>query len=273
MRLNNQIKFLSIVVPCYMEEKTITPTLESLTSVLRGTGLKYELICVIDGILDNTYSVVKKLKAPHLRIYAYEKNQGKGYAVRYGMAKAQGDVIGFMDANGIKPSSLSMLLQHLYWYNADIIIGSKRHPASKVDYPALRRLMSFLSQMATRLLFDVQVRDTQVGIKLFKRKVLEKILPRLVVTDWAFDIEMLAVPHYLGYKNIFESPIELEGSVSKETSAVISKGLFKNMFSAALDALAVFYRLRIQHFYDDSNSAYWHRSPDLEFERKTHARP
>lgn len=267
MRLNNKIKLLSIAIPCYKEEKIIASTVENLTSVLKDTGLEYEIICVIDGMLDNTYSIVKKLKIPHLRIYAYEKNHGKGYAVRYGMARAKGDVIGFMDANGINPASLNMLLQHFYWYNADIIIGSKRHPASKVDYPPLRRLMSFMSQMASRLLFDIQIRDTQVGIKLFKREVLVRTLPRLVVTDWAFDIEMLAVPHYLGYTNIFESPIELEGSISKETSAVVSKGLFKNMIRAALDASAVFCRLRILHFYDDSNSKHWHKNPDLEFRR------
>lgn len=260
-----RIKLLSIVIPCYKEQKTIVPTLTKLEAVLRDTGLHYEIICVVDGFLDDTFAIASRLSTPHLRVVGYEVNRGKGHAVRYGMARAKGDVIGFMDANGINPRSLNMLLQHFYWYNADIIVGSKRHPVSKVVYPPLRRLVSYFSQKLIKFLLGIDVKDTQVGIKLFRREVLVKVLPRLLVKEFAFDIEMLAVANYLGFKRIFESPVELEIEASLETSSVFKKGFVKQLLLTLKDTLAVVYRINIRHYYDDNSHDNWRRNPDLEF--------
>jgi hypothetical protein len=104
--------------------------------------------------------------------------------------------------------------------------------------------------MMIRMLFDLEVRDTQVGAKLFKKAVIKEILPLLLVKDWAFDIELLAVAYRRGYKSIYESPVELELSTSIETSAVFSKGFVRTSLKMLWDTLAVFYRLKIQHYYD-----------------------
>lgn len=266
MAKDKQIKLLSIVIPCYKEEKNIAATLANLEPVLKSTGLKYEIIPVVDGILDSTYDILKKIKSPHIRSYAYQKNRGKGHAVRYGMARAKGDVIGFIDANGISPSSLLMLLQHYEWYDADIIIGSKRHPVSKVKYAPIRRVISFFSQILIKTLLGINVRDTQVGIKIFKREVLERVLPRLLVKEFAFDVEVLAVANHLGFTHIYEAPVELKDLIY-ESSSVLKKGFLKSHFLALRDTLAVFYRMHILHYYDDTGAENWRRNPDLEFWR------
>ena len=84
-----------------------------------------------------------------------------------------------------------MGLEHFKWYKADIIVGSKRHQASLVNYPFLRKGMSFGYQMLVRILFGLKIRDSQLGMKIFRRDVLNKILPKLVVKGYAFDIEIL----------------------------------------------------------------------------------
>ena len=256
---------ISIVVPAFCEERTIVKTLTNLDKVLSNTNHSYEIICVVDGNVDKTYEKAKRLSLHHLRVLSYETNRGKGHAVRYGMARARNQIVGFIDANGINPNSLNMLLQHFYWYNADIMIGSKRHPASKVTYPFVRRVLSLGSQLIIRLLLNINVKDTQVGIKLFRRQVLETILPRLLVKDWAFDVEVLAVAYHLGFKRIYEAPVELELSTSKDTSRVMSKGFIRVVLHAFWDTLAIFYRLKINRYYDNSKSDLWRRNPDLEF--------
>lgn len=247
--MENKIN-LSLVVPAYREEKTIVATLMGLDSVLSDLNFNYEIICVIDGRVDKTFEMANKIKNPHLKIFVYENNLGKGHAVKYGMEKARGEIIGFIDANGINPRSIPMLLQHFFWYKADIIVGSKRHPVSKVHYPWLRRVLSWGYQMVIRLFFDLEIRDTQVGAKLFKRSVVTKVLPLLLVKDFAFDIEFLAVAYHKGFKNIYESPIELESSADEDTSAVFSKGFIRTSARMFWDTLAVFYRLKIMHYYD-----------------------
>lgn len=242
--------YLSIVVPAYKEEKTIVSTLSGINRILSTLNINYEIICVVDGLVDKTLEKVSKIKNPNLKILYYTKNLGKGNAVRYGMERAKGEIVGFVDANGINPRSIPMLLQHFNWYKADIIVGSKRHPVSKVRYPWFRRILSWGYQKLIRILFDIEIRDTQVGAKLFKKAVVAKILPLLLVKDWAFDIELLAVANRKGFIKIYESPIELELGADKDTSRIFSRGFVQTSARMFWDTLAVFYRLKIRHYYD-----------------------
>ncbi|MFC1649258.1 glycosyltransferase [Patescibacteria group bacterium] len=254
---NNMI---SIVMPAYKEEGIIEKSLLETVAVMDKIGSDYEIICVVDGKLDDTERNAKRVMKKHpdkVKVFSYRNNAGKGHAVRYGFAKVKGDIVGFFDAGfDINHQAIEMLLLHLKWYNADIIVGSKRHPASKVNYPWQRRIISFGSQFLVRLLFGLKIKDTQVGIKFFRREVLEAITPRLLVKEWAFDIEILAVSNYLGFKRIFEAPIELKLDFNK-MSAVISQGFFRILIKALWDTVAIFYRLYILRYYNDSNKPNW----------------
>src|SRR3989344_4652916 len=172
---------LSVVVPAYCQEKTIKKDLESVDLSLKEglpANIDYEIICVVDGSLDGTEEEAKRVISSHLRVYSYKKNLGKGYAVRYGMGKAKGDLISFLDAGmDISPKGIMMLMAHMEWYNADIIVGSKRHPVSQVNYPLLRHILSIGYHAIVRVLFGLHLKDAQSGIKLFKRRVVETILP------------------------------------------------------------------------------------------------
>lgn len=261
------IRLVSVIVPAYKQEKTIAQDLDQLMRVLKNFRYSTELICVVDGNLDNTFAEAKKVekKYPQLHVIGYEHNKGKGYAVRFGMAASKGDIVAFIDAGmDLDPSGLYMLLEHFQWYSADIIIGSKRHPASKVEYPWQRKILSFFYQQLVRLLFGLKVKDTQVGMKFFRREVLEQVLPRLLVKRYAFDIEILAVANYLGFKRIYEAPVEIRLDFGG-SSVLTSHKFLRTVWNMLLDTLAVFYRLRILNYYSDKNQRKWVYDPELNF--------
>lgn len=255
-------KLLSVIVPAYRQEHTIQKDLENINKTLKE-GLKemdYEIICVVDGFLDKTFGEAQKVRSPKVKVVGYEHNKGKGYAVRFGMVRSRGELVSFLDAGmDISPTGIMMLMTHMEWYNADIIVGSKRHPVSRVNYPLFRHIFSIGYHLGVKILFGIPVTDTQSGLKIFKREVLEKVLPRLLVKRYAMDIEMLAVAFNLGFKRIYEAPIEV--TFDAHTSRIKWSTIFKMVW----DSLAVFYRLRILHYYNDTNHRNWVYDPDLQF--------
>ena len=240
-------KLISVIIPAYQQASTIVKDLTRIQAVLKQIRYPSEIIVVVDGRLDQTYQRAKTLASSQLKVYLNKIRQGKGFSVRYGMSKAQGDYIAFLDAGmEIDPNGISMLLEHLEWYNADIIVGSKRHLASVVQYPWDRKILSWGYYLLVRLLFGVKIKDTQPGIKIFKRKVLEKILPKLLVKNYAFDIEMLSVARRKGFQRIYEAPIKLKYKFGSVTNAATLRTIWHMLY----DTLAVFYRLKILKYYD-----------------------
>ncbi len=254
---------LSLIIPVYKQEKTIAKNLRSILGELELLSNPYEVVVVIDGEVDRSRQEAETVKSPHIFCTGYKTNHGKGYAVRYGMAQSHGDIIGFIDAGGdIKEEGLSMMLEHFRWYNADIIVGSKRHPASKINYPNDRKFLSWGYQIIIKLLFGLTIRDSQVGMKLFRREVLEDVLPRLLVKQFAFDIEILAVAYHLGYVRIYEAPVELNFNGD---SSITNTNFLKIALNTLWDTLAVFYRLRLLRYYDTTNKRRWLFDPELNF--------
>ncbi len=262
-----EIKLISVIVPCYKQEQTIVKDLIRIKSVLDKLRYPAELICVVDGKVDATFEKASRFASEHANVKAigYDTNKGKGYAVRFGMGQSNGDIIGFIDSGmDLNPNGLAMLLEHFEWYNADIIVGSKRHPVSKVYYPWQRKLLSIGYQFLVYLLFGLKIRDTQVGMKFFKREVLEKVLPRLLVKAFAFDVEILAVANYLKYTRIYEAPVEIKLKFGG-ASTVTSQKFIRTVFAMLVDTLAIFYRLKILSYYSDRNQRKWKFDPELNF--------
>ncbi|OGK24413.1 hypothetical protein A2954_02880 [Candidatus Roizmanbacteria bacterium RIFCSPLOWO2_01_FULL_37_12] len=245
--MKNQQHFLSVIVPVYKQEKTIVKNLRLIKNVLDKIRYSYEIIAVVDGIIDHSLKKIKQAKFVGLKTLGYLKNQGKSYAIRLGMTKARGDFVMFIDSGmEIDPNGISMLLEHMEWYEADVIVGSKRHPASFIHYSLLRKFLSLGYYAFVKLLFGIKIRDTQAGIKIFRKEVLQKVLPRLVEKKFAGDLEMLVVAQQLGFNRIYEAPIKLNYNFSAVTSAATLESIFRIF----IDTLAIFYRKNILHYYD-----------------------
>lgn len=236
---------LSVVVPAYNEAERIAETIKGVQIALREQGLEYEVIVVDDGSVDNTreQALSNAEARSNIKIFSYKSNMGKGYALKYGFQFAQGDLVLFLDADSdLPPSQIPRFLEYMANSNADVIIGSKRHPLSKINYPLTRRLFSKAYSLLVKVLFRLDVSDTQVGIKLLRREVLDQVFPKVLVKRYAFDLELLANARRLGYK-IAEAPVELNYRFSSQISSKAIWGIF-------LDTLAVFYRMKILHYYD-----------------------
>jgi glycosyltransferase involved in cell wall biosynthesis len=161
---------------------------------------------------------------------------GKGQALRFGLSRARGRFVAFIDGDGdVDPRAIRPALALTQLYEPEIVLGSKRHPLSEVRYPPLRRLMSWTYHKLCRLLFRVKVRDTQAGFKLIRRDVLSTVLPRMLEKRYAFDLEFLVVARSLGYKRVFEVPIRIDYQFESQVAPITALRIF-------IDTLAIFYR-------------------------------
>lgn len=236
---------LSIVIPAYKEGRSIYRTIETITKCQDALPYNYEIIVVVDGSPDNTAKEALRFKSGNIHVFEYMYNQGKGYALKFGVEKAKGEVITFTDAGGdFPPEQFDKYLKLLELFDADVVIGSKRHPASKIDYPLVRRVYSRCYQLLIRLLFGLRVTDTQTGLKFFKSTVAKEIFPKAVVKQYAIDLELLVIAWRLGYRRIFEAPVEM--SFNAEGSGAAN---FKAMKKMLIDTLAIFYRARVLNYY------------------------
>jgi glycosyltransferase involved in cell wall biosynthesis len=255
METKKDTHFLSLIIPVYKQEKTIIRDLRRIKRTLDNIRYDYEIIVVIDGVMDTSLKKIKKYKLPKLKHIAYIKNQGKSYAVRMGMKYAKGDYIMFLDSGmEIDPNGISMLLEHMEWYDADIIVGSKRHPASQIKYPVVRKILSYGYYYVVKLLFDIKIRDTQAGIKIFRRKTLEKIMPALLERRFAGDLELLVAADSMGFKRIYEAPIKLDYHLASVTSAATLMAIGEIL----KDTFVLYYRKNISLHYHNfaRNKAY-----------------
>lgn len=236
---------LSVIIPAYRQASTVCHELYTIDAFLQTLNMPYEMILVIDGNEDDSLSaVLEHCHLSSLRIECFEENQGKGSAVRHGLLHGRGDLLAFIDAGGdLDPSALKVMLALQELHHADIVIGSKRHSLSEVSYPFLRRVYSFCYQLLNRILFRLRVRDTQVGMKLFRRNVLEAVLPRLLVKRFAFDLELLVVARRLGFRRLVEAPIHLTHQFTSSVSVT-------SVWFTLIDTLAIFWRLHIRRWYD-----------------------
>jgi len=243
---------LSVIMPAFNEATRITNSIVETTRFLKQANYEYELIVVDDGSFDNTYHEILKnqtdsscVRGIHLR-----ENSGKGFALRYGSVFATGDLIVFLDADlDLHPYQIRILHKEMQDTGADLVIGSKRHPESKLDYPLHRRILSDGYYILMRLLFGLPVKDTQTGIKIIKQEALEKIFPRLLTKRFAFDLELLIIAHRMGFR-IVEAPITL--GFQREFGRI----KWNDVRNVVLDTWAIFYRSYLLRSYDGQNQSY-----------------
>lgn len=233
---------VSVIVPAYHEEKNIVQGLTDLIKTLDFLEIDYEIIIVVDGD-PNTWLIARTLEHPKVEFLTYERRSGKGHALIHGFKKCSGDVVIFWDAGTqISQESLKLAWRIFSFSGADIVIGSKRHPLSKVDYPLKRRIFSRICQLASFLLFRLNVADTQTGLKIYRREILDKIVPKIKTRGYAIDIEMLVAARSIGYTRIFESPVDL--SAFKFGGAVN----YRAVRQVALDITKTLGRLLLKHY-------------------------
>ncbi len=236
---------LSVVVPAFNQADTIRANLSEIVRRLEAQDLDFELIVVSDGSSDDTHAESVALDHGRVAALRYDRNMGKGYALRTGSRVARGRWIAWLDSDlDLDPARVGDFLDRARRDDLDVVVGSKRHPDSEVSYPSRRRVYSWLYQQLVRAMFSLDVRDTQVGMKLFRHEVLDEVLPVVLVKRYAFDLEILAVARSFGFPRIAEAPVRLDYQFA-------ASGVDWRAIAHALwDTGAIFYRLRLRRFYE-----------------------
>jgi glycosyltransferase involved in cell wall biosynthesis len=239
---------LTVVVPYFNPGDRVRETVDELVRTLSGTGATFEVIAVSDGSTDGSERALADLPSELVRTVRLQHNHGKGEALRVGFTMGRGRFLGFIDADGDLPpdqvATLAAIAHDADTPAPDVVLGSKRHPASEVVYPPLRRVYSWAWQQLVLALFGLRVRDTQTGLKLVRREVLADVLPRMLEKRFAFDLELLVVARRLGYHRFVEVPVRIRQRFGSTVSPRAVAGMLADLF-------AIFYRLRVSRHYDE----------------------
>lgn len=244
MKIN---ELVSILAPVYNMEKNIERNINILTEKISPFISNFEIIISDDGSEDNSKNVIEKICNENKNIIGvYSKeNHGKGNALKRACEIANGKYIIFCDGDmEIDPSQLENFFEIMHKENADIVIGSKRHKNSVVNYSNVRKLISFVYFMFVKIFFHLPIQDTQTGLKLFKREAIINVFPRILVKAFAYDLEVLVACNSNG-KKIASAPVIV--NPNRHFGFIKLSVLWKTF----IDTLAIFYRLNIVKFYKD----------------------
>jgi dolichyl-phosphate beta-glucosyltransferase len=202
---------MSIVIPAYNEEKRIAGSLSDTCAYMNDFGMEYEIIVVDDGSSDGTGRIVDRIAkdARNVRLVRYEKNRGKGHALRTGVLVTKGEFVLVMDADLSTPmDELRKLMPCLSDGGFDIAIGSRALALSDIikKQPWWRRGMGKTFNKIVRMLVIGGFSDTQCGFKLFKGEIARSLFGEAKIDRFAYDVEILALAKKKKYR-IKEVPI------------------------------------------------------------------
>ncbi len=239
---------ISIIMPAYNEGKHIFKNIRMTRDIMREVGIDTEIVVVDDGSDDNTLGEIERAAQTFENVVTARNpyNMGKGMALRTGFDFSTGDLVVFLDADlDLHPAQIQTLIDVLEMGSYDVVVTSKHHHDSQLDYPWSRKVASLVYYMLIKALFSLPVRDTQTGLKVFRREVLQNVFHRMLVKKFAYDVELLATAVRFGYK-VYEIPVVLDFKRDLNWGRI----RFEDVVSILIDTLAIFYRLRILKYYD-----------------------
>ena len=203
------VPFLSVIVPAYNEEARISASLTAITDYLGGQNYSWEVLVVDDGSTDATAQLAEESIGSNSRVHLVSvPHGGKGWAVKQGMLRAQGQYRFLCDAD------LSMPIEQLSRFlppngpAADIVIGSREVLGSRrINEPWRRHLMGRIFNLLVRLLAVPGIQDTQCGFKCFKGQVAQQLSTLQKLNGFGFDSELLFLARKLDF-SVAEVPID-----------------------------------------------------------------
>lgn len=232
------MKKISLVIPTYNEDGRIKKTIETLKKGVYLYGQQLlEIIFTDDGSTDETLALLKasrkaierKIKA-RVKIISYEKNKGRGFAIRQAVLHAKGDYVLYADADfSIPLSNIKKFIPYMK-KDYDVIIGSKKiKGASEIIKRSLtRRIVGYGHSIIAYLALGVFVWDFQGGFKLFSRRFVERIFPYLQINRWGFDMEVIYLAKKLKYR-LKEIPVRW-GHIENNSKVILARDIFRSIY-------------------------------------------
>ena len=206
---------ISIVIPVLNESKKIGADIEAASAFLQSNHLTGEIIVVDDGSEDRTSEAAKSVTVPstiELKVIRYDDHRGKGYAVRAGIEKTNGEYVMFADCGGCVPYGYVLDgLKLLKGRACDIAHGSRKLAESKIQEPQsrYRRICANVFRWVVHRTMKISSKptDTQCGFKIYRGDVARNLYAKCVTYGFMFDLEIIMRAEKQGY-HIKEFPIE-----------------------------------------------------------------
>jgi glycosyltransferase involved in cell wall biosynthesis len=203
-----KLRKLSIVVPVFNENTTLVEILRRMRTVELPDGVEREIIVVDDGSTDGTRDVLRQLGDSTVKIVLHERNQGKGAAVRTGIANATGEYVLVQDADlEYDPEDWPRLINPVLKGKARVVYGSR--------FTGERRNMLFLHwvgnrflSLTTNVLYNTTLSDMETCYKLIDRKLLQGL--ELKAERFEIEPEITAKILKKGVR-IYEVPVSYTG--------------------------------------------------------------
>lgn len=205
---------ISVVIPVYNDRAKIGDTLETLVNFFNTKNISTEIIVVHDCGHDNTVEVVKEKmkKYPSIQLIDRGVNMGKGYTIREGLQKANGDFVFYTDADlPYLTEPILEMLTLLKSGKADLVLANRdlstARGEKKPGWP--RQITHVIYSLLVRFLIPIPFSDTLAGLKGMRADVARAIAPRLTIDRFSFDVELLLIAKKAGFK-IKEMPVSLK---------------------------------------------------------------
>ena len=238
-------KDISFIYTLYNRGDEIIRTVETLTEVLikHLPSLNYEIILCNDGSTDSTFSVCQTLaeKNNRIRLVSYEKNQGRGYAVRKALETCLGEKIMYMDSDVALMTDLRILTEVVSSLDSrPVVIGDRYHSFYTLHRPLVRMIVGYGYRYLKRIFFpELNISDCEVGFKAFKADILKQATSLCKENRWSFDLELLWVLH-LQKIPVYQIPIQWNEQNALYQSSV-------RLLNDSITQLLGFFRIRFRH--------------------------
>ena len=184
---------VDIIVPSYGEHAVVALCVKRIFDSFKNTDFEYTVIVVLDGPDEEALVALTELNSNRVKVIQFETNHGKGAALRSGIQISEARFIAFIDADlDIHPDAIRAGLDVLLSNNMVVgAYGSKVHPESDVTYPASRRIMSFVFRLFLRAVLQLNITDSQTGLKVFRSAELKEVLDESREDGYLFDLEIM----------------------------------------------------------------------------------
>lgn len=224
------VKKLSVIIPCYNEERTLETVVDRVLAADR-CGLALEVVIVDDGSRDRSVDVMRDLAQRHPEIVTASNgtNQGKGAALRNGFQTATGDIVLVQDADlEYNPAEYPKLLRPILDGRADVVFGSrfKGGDETRVLY-FWHSMGNKLLTLASNMFTNLSLTDMETCYKVFKREIIQKVT--IEENRFGFEPEITAKIAKL-HPHIYEVGISYNGRSYEEGKKIGWRDGFRALY-------------------------------------------
>jgi len=214
------VQEVTVIMPVYNMGAAVIENVSAVRKYLAGAGYEYQIVVVDDGSTDDTIEFCAVMAQwQDTDVVLMGCNQGKGAAILAGCKEIRHKHVLFIDSDlQISLDELGMFFRVMHLYNAQAVIGNKRHLYSQISYGFKRKAVSNVYNYMCRKLFGIQLRDTQCGFKLFNSTAIREATKKMSIKRFAYDIELLVILNERGFR-VVDAPVQMKpqdnrGSIS-----------------------------------------------------------